>query len=292
MYYRYGPTPRICFSFLKDKELLSNHETRFKKALYKLSTKTLLDMVSDACEFKTDDISNTILLVKRVDVSGRTGWARESVEPITHAVSIELRNQLDKETRGEQLQLYRSLASVEGTRRIAGVLYEALAQSKLLTKIELNLVPMVTRKLARSGQVRGLPRWHSNHGDGGDPSSVRPLNIEPVRKEVYTSRPVQIEDKVYYAPDIQNQVAFDAFIMADQKLYIFQFTIGSGHGIKKGIVTFFTQESLPPKADWHFVFVVPPEPGLELSCPQSQEDLGLRALLLEMKLFTAVLDPE
>ena len=131
MYNRFGPTLRICFNFFKDNEILSVHEGHYENALRELSSKKLRDMVSEACEFKMDAVSRTILLVKRVDVSGRTGWIRASLEPITHVVKMALRNRLEKESRDEQLKLYNYLIDVEGTRRVAGFLDESLTLLKL-----------------------------------------------------------------------------------------------------------------------------------------------------------------
>lgn len=68
-----------------------------------------------------------------------------STEPITYAVELELRNQLRKATRTAQIKLYKSLASIEGTRRIAGLVFESLAQGTLQELIKLDLVPMVKR---------------------------------------------------------------------------------------------------------------------------------------------------
>jgi hypothetical protein len=81
---------------------------------------------------------------------------------------------------------------------------------------------MVVRELLEPGERKKKPQWHSNHG-GEDPSSVQPIDIMPLRTNVYEgSRPDQIEDKVYYVPKTKNQVAFNSFIMADGNLYIFQ----------------------------------------------------------------------
>ncbi|KAI9446376.1 hypothetical protein H4582DRAFT_1905253 [Lactarius indigo] len=132
---------------------------------------------------------------------------------------------------------------------------------------------MVKRVSGGSGH---LPQWHSDHGSGANPLSVRQIDFTPVDWDLDSSYPCQIEDGVYYTPKARNQGAFDSFIMTDQKLYIFQFTMGSDHLIKKGILPFFSQESLPPRANWYFVFVV--LLGLEISCPQSW-DSGLNELL-------------
>ncbi|KAH9017577.1 hypothetical protein EDB85DRAFT_2096392 [Lactarius pseudohatsudake] len=286
MFNQFGPTPRICFGFLTVKNLLSNHESDLETALGKLSSRNLLNLVTGIRNLSMDDESHTILLVRRRKVSNGD-WGCASVGPITDAVRIALRNQLRNEMQAEQLQLYRSMANVKGTRRIAGVVFELLAHSKLLRGIELTLIPMV-----KGGSSRGKksPQWRSNHGDCVDPPSARQINIGPTEEKRYSTTPARIKDKVYYVPEAENQVGFDSFIKSGTKLYIFQFSIASKHQIMKGITSFFTQESLPPHANWNFVFVVPTRSRL-ISCPQSQ-DRGLNALLNKMNLFTAVLDIE
>lgn len=65
-----------------------------------------------------------------------------------------------------------------------------------------------------------------------------PIRIRPNYMEVYSgSDPDQFKDRVYYVPEALNQVAFDSFIMADQKLYIFQSTMRSDPPIEKGILS-------------------------------------------------------
>ncbi|KAH9176577.1 hypothetical protein EDB89DRAFT_1846156 [Lactarius sanguifluus] len=303
MYYQYGPTPRLCLDFVGDNALFIVHKDHFDTALSNLSLKKLSEMASDRKNFGIDDESHTLILVKRVPRNDliRAGlkiddgqeFSYGCSEPITHMIKLKLRTQLRKETRAARIAFYKSLANVEGTRRIAGVVYESLAQEMLEEKIALELIPMVKRYSSESGRRTTYPRWHSDHGDGANWSLVLPIDITPAETFVYPVSGLDhaIKDRVYYTPEAQNQVAFDSFMMADGKLYIFQFTIGSDHPIKKGIVPFFSKEvrGVPPRADWHFVFVVPPSVS-EICCsPQLQHD-DLKVLLDEMNLFSAVLD--
>jgi len=284
MYSRFGPTPRICFELSKMQSLLNWHRRRSEIAIAKLSSRTLREMVNGALELNFDDVSHTIVLVKR-----RGNDLSQSliiVEPITLVVEMALRNQLRRETQAERLALYRSLANVEDSRRLAGVVYESLAQEKLQQQnpIELHLFPMIKKRPQGSGKGKKLPRWYSNHGDGVDPSSVQSINIRRTDNDVFSSMPDPIKDNIYYVPESPNQVAFDSFIMDDKKLFIFQFTIASFHEIKTGILTSFSQDSLPPKKDWYFVFAVPPTLS-EISCPE-------KGFLEGVKLYSAVVDPE
>lgn len=82
-----------------------------------------------------------------------------------------------------------------------------------------------------------------------------------------------ITPNVIYVPESTNQVALDSFIIMNDLLYIFQFTIGKEHGIKPGLIDFVDKYSeLPSMDNWRFVFIVPL--NHELIClvqPKSQK---------------------
>jgi hypothetical protein len=297
MYTRFGPTPRICFDFLEVSCRIP-YETCHQDALYGLSLEKLRDIVSQGKRLSLD--ADTLLLVRRVpkrdlireglNIRDNRDLCYASSELITQGVELELQKHIWNAKRSEQVKLYESLECVEGTRPIAGVVFEVLAQKKFQNNIKLDLIPMVRR-------VQGMSRWHSAHTDGAISTSIRiPVKVMPLSTVKYPGfGPNEINNKVYYVPEARNQVAFDSFIVVDSKLFIFQFTISSEHRIKEGIVPFFSQpryhRQLPPKASWHFVFVVPSGPRSELSCPHPRED-ELKELMIEMKLFSAVTDPK
>ncbi|KAN0127599.1 hypothetical protein V8E53_014577 [Lactarius tabidus] len=289
MYTRFGPTPRICFDYLKTPSLLDVHKEKFGLALSSLSLRSLREMVNKATVLDMDDVSHTILLLKRRGSLHRT---LKTVEPITPAVEMALRNQFRRETRTERLNFYYYLANVEASRRLAGVVYESLVQETLqqLNTIELRLVPMVKRRPDGSGQGNKFPRYYSNHGDGEDPSSVLSINIHRTDNDEISSKPNPIKDKVYYALHNLNQAAVDSFIMDNNRLFIFQFTTASVQDINKGILTLFSQESLPLRENWYFIFVIPPVLS-ELSCPQPR-DPELQVFLEKIHLCSVVVDPQ
>ncbi|KAH8996620.1 hypothetical protein EDB92DRAFT_1793737 [Lactarius akahatsu] len=298
MYDQYGPTPRICLESVCTKAIFAAHKNRLDSTLRKLSVEKLENMAFDTVNSSLDDESYTLILVTRLPRDGDDDdkFAYSRVEPITHMIKLKIRNQLRTETRAARIRLYKTFTNVEGTRRIAGVVYESLAQEILEKKIALKLVPMIKMELSEFGRKLNIPRWHSNHGVGANRSLVLPIDITPTETFVYPVSGLDhpIKDKVYYAPESQNQVAFDSFIMAEGKLYIFQFTIGSEHSIKKGIVPLFStkvQGALPPRADWHFVLVVPPSVS-KIYCSPELQDNDLKELLDEMNLFSMVLDCE
>ncbi|KAF8271397.1 hypothetical protein EI94DRAFT_1720516 [Lactarius quietus] len=282
MYDQFGPTARICFEYTKNEFLRHEHITCYNTALNNLSSATLRSLVNKLKVHSMDAVSPMLLLVKRmskeITKAGGTFGDHDSamavsarVELVSPVAEMDIRLKLWEASRIEQLELYRPLVNVPATRSIAGLAFEALALSKMQKEIILNLFPMVKGASNSS-------RWHSNHGAGGSPSNVRlPLyiKIKPKWSYLYEGSSLEkVEDKLYYMPKSKTKVAFDSFIMADGHLYIFQCTVAPDHSINAGIVNFFTQDSLPPKTRWHFVFV----------------DSRLRELLGTMKLFTAPLD--
>ncbi|KAH9034854.1 hypothetical protein EDB85DRAFT_963313 [Lactarius pseudohatsudake] len=296
MYNHYGPTPRICFNFVRNEATFAAHEACYESALRKLSLRKLSDMAFDEVNFDKDDESHSLILLTRLPRDGGDDvkFFYGRLEPITHMIKLKLRNQLRTETQAARIALYKKLANVEGTRHIAGVVYESLAQEMLEEKIALKLVPMVKQDSNGSGRGKKFPRWHSNHGDGANRSLVLPIDITPAETFVYPEYGLDhpIKDRVYYVSEAQHQVAFDSFIMAEGKLYIFQFATGSDHPIKKGMFRFFSKMvpgALPPLADWHFVLVVPPSIS-EICCSPQLQDDDLKELLAEMNIFSAVLD--
>ena len=164
MYDKFGPTPHICFDLLHNEDQLVLYEDHYNCALEGLSLETFRKMISETKTLSMDDLSDTLLLVKRMPKeelrrenlrdSDEASWVSKSVEPITHAVEVAFRVQLWKQSRAEQLQLYCYLANVAGMRRFAGLVFESLAQSKLQDKIKLALVPMVRKESGGSGQVK------------------------------------------------------------------------------------------------------------------------------------------
>jgi hypothetical protein len=298
MYDHFGPTPRICFEYVRNPALLVTHQEHQSEALSNFSVEKLRNMVQDTGSFSSDSESHAIFLVKRVpkmdliranlNTCGGADFCYASVEPITSTVKVALRNELWKQPREEQLILYNQLKNVKSARRIAGLVFESLVHSKLQQEIKLELIPMVKRPSSGCDHRR----WHSALSNGTNPSPMRPLYIKPARMFAYPGSSLEkIEEDVYYVPESDNQVAFDSFIVSNGSLFIFQISIASYHPIKKGIVSFFSQESLPPKENWNFVFVIPAEPGSEISCLQSQDvSSGLNEWMDDVQLLSAKMD--
>ena len=140
MYDQFGPTPQICFEFVQNNALLVKHKEWQHKVLSSLSVKTLHDMVQDISNLASDYDLYTAFLVKHVSREGLiranlnthdgVDFSYTSVEPITHAVKVALRNHLSKQSLDDRLTLYNHLKSIEGKRHIADLVSESLDQPK------------------------------------------------------------------------------------------------------------------------------------------------------------------
>ena len=297
MYDQFGPTSRICFDYVNDPHARKRHNDKRNKALESLSSVTLHQMVDNSRLLSMDDLSHTLILVKRMskemkilspedDYTNIALAVNPRVELVSPAIEDKVRVRLWEQSRAERLQLYRQLASVASTRCIAGLAFEALAHYILQRRINIDLVPMVKKESPESGEGKNMPRWQSNRGGSGGGT---PCDITPLKTKVYEGSSLdQIEDGWYYVPQSKNQVAFDSFIMANGNLYIFQCSIGEDHPIKEGILDFFSQEYLPPQTNWYFIFVIPSD-GSGIKCPQPRK-IVLKNLFAQMKLYTMTLD--
>jgi hypothetical protein len=135
MYDRFGPTPRICFDYIKDPYAVLYHQTDLKTALQSLSSVTLRQMIDNTQHFRMDEISHTLILVKRMSKELKVlTWTDDSrskasvhprVEIISPVVESELRARLREQSRAELLELYRYLANVDTARSIASLAFEA-----------------------------------------------------------------------------------------------------------------------------------------------------------------------
>jgi len=129
----------------------------------------------------------------------------------------------------------------------------------------------------------------SSRADAANPPF--PIQFKPTDTVEYNESKLSgFQPGVFYVPMSSSQVAFDSFILVDQVLYIFQFSISALHENTEGITKFLSQPTLEEKlqgTEWRFVFVIPP--GSMIVCSESNvaklKGFGDRA-----RLFTAEID--
>ena len=288
MYNQFGPTARICFELPKRKSHLNKHRHRFEVAFSSLSPTVLRGLVAGTRIFDIDqsDTSLTIILLKRLPGAD---FSLSTVEIITPTAEIAVRDQLRRESDTQRRELYRDLACVDLSGRLAGIVYEMLAHENLRrwSTISLNLVPMIRKTPEGSCPRKRLPRWYSNHGD--EESSLS-IDVGRTGNHAWDPKPDPIKKYVYYAPHKSFQPTVDSFILDsdNNRFFVFQFTTATEHVINEEILTFFSQASLPPRSNWYFVFVIPSDLS-GFSCSQGQD--AMKAFLEEIHLCTMTVDP-
>ena len=284
MYNQFGPTARICFEIPKRKSHLNKHQHRFEAALSSVSSKVLREIIAEIFDIDKADIYLTILLLKRLPGDD---FSLATVEIITPTAKTAVRDQLGREPYTQRYGFYRDLASVDVSRRIVGIVYESLAQNRLLDAT-LDLFPMVQRTPDGPGPRKKLPRWYSNHGDDASSLAIHIPSANIVTC-TFVLKPDPIENNVFYARKSHQAAAVHSFIMYGNRLYIFQFTNVTEHDINEDILSFFSQASLPPRKNWYFVFIIPPNLS-GLSCSQGRDEM-MKEFLEEIHLCSVVVSP-
>jgi hypothetical protein len=266
-----------------NRDSLVEHEEAVNQAISGITSAQLKNLFKDAGSLSMDAVSHRICLVrreKREDIHSRA-----VVAPITPSILSRLANQFRNITRDEKVRLYEYFARVPNARGTAGIFFEAIVQRDLQERIDLTAIPMVKLDSVRKGK---LSQWYSSHAFLNNSmleqfrkqalqQEVR-IDTKPSRTEEFPDDgPSSIVSNVFYVPEATNHEALASFILLDNHLFIFQFTIGRTHGIKPGLLRFFEQrKGAPPMSEWRFVLII--EPNLTLTCPQPWH-LALRKLL-------------
>ena len=267
MYNQFGPTPRICYDFLKNNAALIVHRAHFQSALGNLSLKELRTIILDASVLNLSTVSSMLFVMKRVpekilrranlkDLDNLSKYVYGSLEPITHAVEVALRNQLWQEEQIDQFEFYSLLTRRSSPMCFTGLVFKWMGHSWLQKCIKLDLFPLMESESGGSGQ----PQLRFNHRKKSKTPEFS-IDIQPTRMIAYPGSSLgTIEPGAYYILESESQVAFDSFIVADGTLYIFRFSMASAsdHPIDTDILSFLPQVSLLSKMEWRYVFVVPP----------------------------------
>ena len=276
-----GPTPRLCIDYVKDLPALKEHRDNVRRAISNLTMDDLFSAVRMG-ETLDMELSHSIILVKRDNVDD---LCRLTIEPISLSVRQLLKKELMKAKRKERLQAYRLTTRVKNSKMLAGLFFESLAQLQLQEEVTLNLVPMVEVPAPRGGNAK----WESQPSSrAGAPF---PIQFKPADTVEYDESKLSgFQPGVFCVPMFSNQVAFDSFVLVDQGLYIFQFSISASHEITEGVTKFFSQPTLEEKlqgTEWRFVFVI--SPGSSIVCSESNV-AKLKGFWDRARLFTAEID--
>ena len=284
-----GPTPRLCIEYQLDSEALSRYERDLRTALSKVTSKDLellLNIAGDG-DLGIDSLFDTIALLSRESLDDV--YSPGMAIPITPYIQSRLSNRFRNLERKELLRLYKTFAKVREGRKMAGVFFEALAQTALQEGITLELVPMVTLDEDR----KGAPQWYSSHAFLTNPKLEGKrkvaltwqlkIKFKPIRTEEFAeNKRLSLVPDVMYVPEADNKVALNSFIWLNEGVFIFQFTTAESD-IKRGLLDFFNEYVVPFPSSWNFLFII--EPKQQLLCLQPQT-----APLRELGMYSAVVD--
>ena len=232
-------------------------------------------------------VSHKICLISRQDKENLR--SKVIVSPITPTITSRLANHFRSLERGERIRLYKLLSRDPDLRAAAGIFFEAAGQGCLQDGVTLKLLPMV--QLSPS-QPKTNPQWYTSH------VALPNKTLEATRQQVLIQRklldippglpveeytgngPSSIIRDVLYVPGLTNQAVLDSFILMNDLLYIFQFSIGEKRDIKLGLFNFIRDLGFLSMDKCRFVFIHPP--NHTLVCPQPPK--------LEMHPCSAVLE--
>jgi len=272
-----GPTPQLCIDYSHSRHRIKQYKQDVQEAISKLTADKLERLLEETSSLTMDEVSHKICLISRQD--RENVYSSPVVSPITSLIKSRLASRFRKLERGEQIRLYKYLSKVPDLRATAGIFFEAAAQGCLQDGVTLELLPMV--RLPPS-QRKGKPQWYSSH------ISLPNATLEAARQEALKNRqpfnipknlpvveytddgPSSIESNTIYLPEWTNQVALNSFILMNDLLYIFQFSVDSVHDIKPGLIDFIRKCYGSPSMDkCRFVFIHPP--NHTLICPQPRK---------------------
>jgi hypothetical protein len=179
---RSGPVPRICINYVRQEKLLM-YEARCRAAASNITAQSLRRLILEGEDLDIDTDWHNIFMVRRYKVND----LREAhVEPISPYVEMQLMRTIDTLQRLERIALCHTLASVNSTRVVAGLLFESLGHMCFVEGVELSLKSM-TRKKA-------LTLFHRKQDDVDDSDSISIVFL-PNPSIVFEDWPTSIQPK-------------------------------------------------------------------------------------------------
>ncbi|KAF8503491.1 hypothetical protein F5888DRAFT_1887108 [Russula emetica] len=262
----FGPTPRTCITFVKHEDLLRAHERRCQAAIADITYDSLRRFVRRGGSLDLDAELHAVFLVKRkIEDLGEV-----YLEPISANIEMQLMDTIDNLKRLQRIDLYHAFASLDATKTVAGLVYKSLGHTLLREGITLTLKPMVQsfqRKLFHWNSRSREQASNSVHLDDSEPVSFPP-NISFIYEGGLTS----VEPNRLYVPKSRNQFL----------------TVAKSHDIKKGIKESLSGilNILPPKANWRFVFITPPDCEVDVNANSEVERFleGVTLYLAHLKI--------
>ena len=275
-----GPTPRI-IQLLSQPDQLEHYKEQVDTAILDIEPHLLKKLVSDtrSLSMKTNNPdSHKLVLVRRVERD--CVHSSVVVAPITDSIMSRLARQLRVVAINEQVDLYNHFSNASQSKKMSGMLFEAIGLRVIAKGLTITLLPMV--RLPGKSNAKTGPCWYTIHVPLTDKAmeaereqalfQSQKIQFSPTTiREFKTDSVLSLVERIFYVPASEMQEALDSFLLLDGILYILQFNVGQNHSIKQGFVGFLQKcQHVPPLEEWKFVFLIPP--GLTLLCrePKSQ----------------------
>ena len=270
-----GPMPRTCINFIKDPPQQSKYEKHCQGLISTLTSQSLREFVINSGLLNLDAKSHHLFLIRRFEVDDLSS---AYLEPISAKVKMQIKQALDNLEQHDRIDLYHSFMTINVTREIAGILYESLGHLTLQEGHNLMFMPMT--------KIKKQNLFHWQRSNMMDNTFLVQFPCNPA--VVYDVGLKSVKPNCLHVPNARNQPSIDSFIILDDTLYLFRFTVAVSHGIKdidnslSGILPL-----LPPKKNWRLVFITPPSYEVDVKADseaeQSSEGVSLYLAHIEIE---------
>jgi hypothetical protein len=273
---------------LSQPDRLEEYKNEIDTAISGITPNKLKKLVSDIrslCVETDKDVSHKLGLISRIERDNV--HSARVVAPITASIKSRLARQLRIVSRNQQIDLYHLFSKSPQTKKMCGMLFEAIGLCIVPEGLDITLLPMV--RLPQNPKAKSHPRWYTSHAyltnetlEAQRQQALRrseAIQFPPAATQEFKADEIpSLREGVFFVPASDSQEALDAFLLLHGILYILQFTVGQNHDIKPGFVKFLQKcQNVPPLEEWKFVFLIPP--GTMLRCPEPKSELpGLRKL--------------
>ena len=232
-----------------------------------------------------DGQSHAIFVMKRYDIDD---LKEAYMAPMTAKVEMKIMNHFVELQRLELINLYHTFAPVDGTKVVAGLLYETLAHRRVEEGITLTLKPMerVKKRINFHCNVRGAQQAPTSMDvDTPEMPITIPANTPFIYEELASVDP---EPNRLYVPRARNQAEFDSFVIVNEYLHLLQFTVSGTHGLTPKVEELLREmikPGVPAMENWRFIFITPIDCDVTVIVPSV-----VNTFLVGVPLYSAHLD--
>ena len=282
---------------------MHDYGVRVDKALNQVTLERLQQLTTDTDSLTMDKMSHKLCLLRREDINDVE--SDFLISPITEHIQYEIANRILFCSLQRQIETFQSLYSNPSSKAMAGTVFENIFHLRFRQRIFIQFMPMV-----RSDKRRNL-RWHASH------CAIKPsvFDAEELEKKrqvalrhcvtlevhhpsffVYDRLAFALRQNVYYIPKKLNEAVFASFILKDDILYLFQFTVFEEHRINDKLILRFEEcTNVPPRDKWRFILIIPDDvEALECLYPKNQglQKLNPFSSQVSVKDFASITRPE